>query len=96
LRKIQGQDTEEQLHELDDQILDMSKPKSFQGKQSFEVRMIKNFEQSVIFLAQHMSRDPKSMTVLEFYQAMETITDQNKKQNKLNGQSHKGKRSVSG
>lgn len=81
---------------IDDKILDMYSPKSFQGKTSLEVMRIKDFEESVVFLSQHMSRDPKTMTVLEFYQALETVLDRNKKQNKVNGQSNKGIRSVSG
>lgn len=66
----------------------MYTPKSFSGRQSEEVKSVKGFEEAVVYLSQYTTRDPKKMTVLEFYQALETIKKQNKKNKKLNGQSH--------
>lgn len=64
----------------------MYEPKTFSGRQSEEVRFIKGFEEAVVYLSQHSPRDPKKMTVLEFYQALETIKKQLKRNKKLNGQ----------
>jgi len=64
----------------------MYEPKVFSGRASAEVKFIKGFEEAVVFLNQYVPRDPKSMTVLEFYQTLETVKKQTKKKSKLNGQ----------
>lgn len=68
----------------------MYRPKSFSGKESSEVKLIKGFEQTVIMLSKYTSKDPKKMTVLAFYQALETINSELKTKTRLNGKSGKG------
>lgn len=90
---MRGKDKEAEIAEVDDTIFEMYKPKSFSGKESLEVKFIKRFEETCVFLAQHVPIDPKRMTVLEFYQALETINKGVKKNKRLNGKSGKGVRS---
>lgn len=86
LQGIRGADTGDQVRQIDRVLFEMYTPRSFTGRHSEEVKFIKGFEEAVIYLSQHTPRDPKKMTVLEFYQALETIRKQNKKNKKLNGQ----------
>ena len=80
------QKIDDQIGEIDRKLFEMYTPKIFSGRQSEEVRFIKDFEQLVVYLSQHTLRDPKKMTVLEFYQALETVNKQLKRNKKLNGQ----------
>ena len=57
-------------------------PKTYQGSDGLEVQFIKDFEESYILLSQHVNKDPKTMTVLEYYQTLETVKKQVKKREK--------------
>ena len=64
----------------------MSKPGTFAGSDSEEIQFIKNFEKSCVVLNQHLNKDAKTMTVIEYMQASEQLEKQFKEQAK------KGKR----
>ena len=73
--------------QIDEEILGRINPKRFGGSKGAEVQAIKGFEQDCIIINQFIPKDPKQMTVLEFYQALEFI----QKQVKANGKSYQGK-----
>lgn len=53
------------------------KPKNFHGPKGVEVQTIKGFEETCILLNQHnVSSNPRRMTTLSFYQALEVVKDQ--------------------
>lgn len=58
------------------------KPKVYAGSEGEEIKFIKGFEETCILLNQHISIDPKTMTALAFYQALEVIREQHKEQKK--------------
>ena len=75
----------DELEGVEGKLFDMYEPRQFSGRQSAEVKFIKSFEEAVVFLNQYIPRDPKTMTVLEFYQTLETIKKQTKQKAKVNG-----------
>jgi hypothetical protein len=88
LQKIRGQRDQSEINEIDQRIFEMYTPKSFVGKNSEEVKFIKGFEEAVIYLNQFIPKDPKQMNVLEFYQTLEVVKNQNKKSKKISGKSN--------
>ena len=52
--------------------------------------MIKAHERSCAIMRQHQSKDPKTMTVLEFYETLESFKDVGKKTQQLNGEPYQG------
>ena len=62
----------------------MIKPEKFTGKDGKEVGHIKGFEQTCVLLNQHIGKDPKSMTALEFLTALELVKEQLKPKRKRN------------
>lgn len=66
----------QEIAEIDDYLLSLSKPKQFIGTKSTEVLYNKQFENMCILIAQKTNLNPKILTVLEFY----TTLDQLKKQ----------------
>lgn len=79
---------DDEIQEVNDKLFGMYEVKSFTGRHSAEVNFIKSFEEAIVFVNQYIPRDPKTMTVLEFYQTVETIKKQTKKNTKINGQPH--------
>jgi hypothetical protein len=76
LKQVQGDDTMEQLRKIDDYISSMSRPKQYDGAGGMEVQMKKSFTETCVLLSQHISADPKKMTVIEFYTALDTVRKQ--------------------
>jgi hypothetical protein len=58
---------------LDAQMLSTTAPQQFWGPNGVEAKTIVNFEDICIGLSQHVPKDPKAMTVLEFYRALEAV-----------------------
>jgi len=83
LAQIRGEDTGQAIEAIDDALLARMDPKGYDGKDGAEVRMRRGFEEACVLLSQHLARNPKQMTVLEYYTALETLKDQAKKQKKL-------------
>lgn len=66
-------DTQNEIDEIDEYLLELALPEKYDGPDGFEVKYIRNFEQMSAMLSQHLSRDPKKMTVLEYYQSFEYL-----------------------
>lgn len=65
-----------EIEEIDRYLLSLYQPKVFSGNLSVEIQYEKNFESSCLLIAQKTNLDPKSLTVLQFYNALEQIKQQ--------------------
>lgn len=86
MSKILGEEKQEDIKQIEKQIFERAEIKSFHGNNSLEVKLIKSFEETCVYLSRYLSRNPKELTVLEFYQALEVAIEQDKKQR--NGKSY--------
>ena len=73
---IEDQEYSQQLEEIDTWLFNLYKPQSFEGQESAEIKYDKHFEASCLLIAQKSSLNPRNMTVLQFYGALETIKKQ--------------------
>lgn len=73
---VNGADTAEQVEAIDLQILLSHAPKLFMGSESVEVKYDKQFESACLLISQKANMDAKRMTVLQFYNAVDTIKQQ--------------------
>jgi predicted CopG family antitoxin len=71
-----GTDHDAECEDILNQILDKYKPKSFDGDTSVEIEFDKTFESSCLLISQKSGSDPKKMTVMQYYNALETIKKQ--------------------
>ncbi len=69
-------DNSAQIAAIDLALLRMQKPKCFLGSASVEITYEKQFENACLLISQKTSMDAKKMTVLQFYNALETIKAQ--------------------
>lgn len=69
-------DNSAQVATIDLAMLRMQKPKCFIGSSSIEIKYEKQFENACLLISQKTSMDAKKMTVLQFYNALETIKAQ--------------------
>lgn len=69
-------DTAEQVEAIDLQVLLSRSPKLFMGSESVEVKYDKQFESTCLLISQKTNMDAKRMTVLQFYNAVDTIKQQ--------------------
>ena len=78
---IQGDESDkrEEIDHITTLLLTYTKPKSFSGSDSVEIQYDKQFENMCLMLSQHLHVNPKSFTVLEYYNAFEYIKEQAKK-----------------
>lgn len=67
---------------LRDSLVLFTAPKVFTGKDGVEVRHDKDFETLCIAITQQTGKEAKRMTVLEYYNAYEYVTNRNKAANK--------------
>ncbi|WP_418430542.1 hypothetical protein [Barnesiella intestinihominis] len=72
-------DKREEIDHITTLLLTYTKPKSFSGSDSVEIQYDKQFENMCLILSQHLHVNPKSFTVLEYYNAFEYIKEQAKK-----------------
>lgn len=73
---IEGEDQKAAIKDIDNYLFGLYKPKTFEGKESVEIRFDKQFELSCILISQKVNREAKNMTVLEYYTALENIQKQ--------------------
>lgn len=73
---INDNDNSEKIEELDRSLINMSSPKMFIGSESVEIKYDKQFESMCLLIAQKVGLDAKKMTVLQFYNAIDTIKKQ--------------------
>lgn len=74
-------DTEEnkqRVEELTDKMLTFNKPKKFTGSESVEIEYDKQFETMCLTISEHLHKDAKKMTVMEYYNAYNYIEKQMK------------------
>lgn len=91
LRSVQEakKEYQQQIEKIDQTLSRNVKPRVFHGPQGIEVQMTKEFESTLVLLSQHgVHSQPRSMTTLAYYQALEIIKDQSKKAKKVNGKSN--------
>lgn len=79
LEGIQGKDTDEEIARIDNRFLMMNKPVAFGGRTNPEIEFDKNHEEMNIIISQQLSINPKDMTVVQYYTAIEYLKAQNKK-----------------
>lgn len=83
LREIQGKPVNEsELEEIENFLFGFFKPKQYWGSDGEEVRHIRGFEQTCIVIHQHIPKDPRKMTVLEFYETLQFLRAQMKEKKK--------------
>ena len=82
MREIQGKDVKNELEKIDKEIFETFEPKQYSGQDGAEVKAVKNFENSCIVLSQYMPKDAKKMSTLEYFEALEYVRAQNKKNKK--------------
>lgn len=63
---------------LDDYFYKLLKPKKFDGSEGEIAKFDKGFETTCTVMSQHISRDPKAMTTLEYMQTLEELRKQQK------------------
>lgn len=69
-------DDREKLKPIDDYFYEQSKPKQYWGHDGEEIQHDKIFDTNCIVMSQHVSVNPKDMTVREYYTAMEELKNQ--------------------
>lgn len=70
---IEDIDLSDEIQEIDDYSLSLYKPKIFFGKKSVEIQYDKQFESSCLLISKQTGCSAKSMTVLQYYNALELI-----------------------
>lgn len=70
---IEDTDLSDEIQEIDDYSLSLYKPKIFFGKKSVEIQYDKQFENSCLLISKETGSNAKSMTVLQYYNALELI-----------------------
>ncbi len=80
---IQGDETDKQdeIEKITTLLLTYTKPQSFNGSNSIEIQYDKQFENMCLMLSQNLHVNPKTFTVLEYYNAFEYIKQDNKSRN---------------
>lgn len=73
---INDSDNSRQIELLNNIMLSMHTPKSFIGSNSAEVKYDKQFESACLLISQKTNMDARKMTVLQFYNAIENIRQQ--------------------
>lgn len=88
--EILGQEiNQEEKARVDTFFYDLLKPEVFWGPSGYIVTHNKNFESSCVAISQTLSKDPKKMNVLEYYQTIEDLNNQAKKMSKNAKSNHK-------
>lgn len=70
---LKDADVEDQIKEIDDFLISMINPRLFVGPENPEVIFDKQFENMCLMIRQETGLDPNQATVLQFYNAFETL-----------------------
>lgn len=73
---IGDNDNSKEIETIDRYMLGLNKPKIFTGVNSVEIKYDKQFENACLFISQKTNTDAKKMTVLQFYNALNTLKKQ--------------------
>ena len=82
LSKIQGFDTQNKIEQIDNDLFDKYKPKTFHGRNGLEVKFIDDFEESFVLINQHINKEAKTMTVFEYFKTIQVLKKQAKERQK--------------
>lgn len=78
-----GVDNSESINSIDELIFSEYKPKLFIGPESAEIKYDKQFETTCLLISEQLNVDPKQMTVVQFYNAVECIKKRADKEAKM-------------
>jgi hypothetical protein len=67
LDEILGEDKTKEISVIEQWFLDNMKPKKLHGYDSFESVYDRDFEQTCFLLSKHTNKDPKMLTVTEYF-----------------------------
>lgn len=81
-------DKSQELEQLDSELFNFYAPNSFNGTNSAEIKVDKQFESMCFLISQKVGLDAKKMTVLEYYNAIDNIKKYNDSMSKLNTRKH--------
>ena len=70
------------INDITNDMVTFSKPLVFGGNDSAEIRHEKNFESTCLIMGKELNTNPKLLTTLEFYNAIEYLENQAKEQKK--------------
>ena len=73
---IYDSDNSSEIEQIDSLLINMHKPSSFVGSNSVEIKYDRQFENGCLLIAERTGLDAKSMTTLQFYNAMNVIKKQ--------------------
>ena len=73
---VNNTDNKEQIAIIDMYLLNMYSPQSYLGADSVEIKYDKQFENACLLISQKMNTDAKTLTVLQFYNALDMIKQQ--------------------
>lgn len=86
---LRNEDNAEKIQRMEAFLLQMAKPKSFEGKTSQEIIYEKNFLEICIFIQSELGVQTDKISTLEFYNAFEYIKKKNKSKPGSNGKPNK-------
>lgn len=72
----EDKDNSAEVEAIDNKMFSKYNPKSFEGEKSAEIKYDKQFEATCLLISQKMNLDAKTMTVLQFYSALDMIKKQ--------------------
>ena len=73
---VKGENKDEEINSVTEQIYRMQNPKGFMGAESEEVRFDKQFEDMCLLMAKEFGGGIKKYSTMEFYTAFERLTRQ--------------------
>lgn len=80
---IEDKDNTSEIDVIDNYLLSLHKPTSFEGSSSAEIKYDKQFETTCVLIAQKTNLDAKNMTVLQFYSTLENMKKQSEAEQKM-------------
>lgn len=75
-----GEEIQQRIDRLTDELVCFTKPKCFTGKESAEIEYDKRFEDMCLIMSEKLHNDPKKFTVMEYYNAYRYIKTSIKRQ----------------
>lgn len=73
---LEDKDTEEELSAIEEYLFNLYSPKSFDGPDSLEVKLDKQFAQACVLISQKSGLEPLGLSLFNYYSALEAIDAQ--------------------
>lgn len=70
-----NEEIEKEIDQITLDLITYNKPHVFTGNKNAEIQHDKNFDNMCLLISQHLHVDPKSKTILEFYNSFEYVKD---------------------